>query len=101
MELRAAIDYQRLDAQLTYWRTQAGLEVDFVFGDAIAIEDKATQHVSPSDLKTLHAIGEELRLKKRVLVSREPYAREVEDGIHILPLRVFCEQLWDGTLLSA
>lgn len=101
LELRAAIDYLRLDAELTYWRTQTGLEVDFLVSDAIAIEVKATKRASPSDLKSLRAIGEERRLKKRVLVCRDPYAQETEDGIHILPLRRFCEWLWDGNLLDA
>ena len=101
LELRAAIDYLRLDVELTYWRTQTGLEVDFLVSDAIAIEVKATKRVSSSDLKSLRAIGEERRLQKRVLVCREPYARMTEDDILILPLRSFCEQLWDRSLLGA
>ena len=100
LELRAAIDYQRLDAELTNWRTQTGAEVDFLVGERIAIEVTATKRVSPPDLRSLRAIGEELRLNKRVLVCREPYARETEDGIHILPLGSFCEWLWDGGLVE-
>ena len=55
LELRAAIDYLRLDVELTYWRTQTGLDVDFLVSDAIAIEVKATKRVSSSDLKSLRA----------------------------------------------
>ncbi len=98
LELRAAIDYQRLDTMLYFWRTRSQLEVDFLLDDRIAIEVKATKRVSPADLKSLRAIAEELRLEKRLLVCQEPYPRKTQDGIEILPVAEFCQRLWEGGL---
>jgi predicted AAA+ superfamily ATPase len=40
LELRAYLDYRRLDHQLAYWRSRSQFEVDFVIGDGIAVEVK-------------------------------------------------------------
>ena len=98
LELRTAIEYQRLDTMLSYWRTQTQLEVDFLLDDRIAIEVKATKRVSPADTKSLRAISEELNLQKRLLVCHEPYRRRTEDGIEVMPVAEFCQQLWEGEL---
>jgi predicted AAA+ superfamily ATPase len=39
LELRAFLDYQRLDVPLSFWRTHEGYEVDFLAGSS-AIEVK-------------------------------------------------------------
>ncbi|MYI02876.1 MAG: DUF4143 domain-containing protein, partial [Gammaproteobacteria bacterium] len=98
LELRAAIDYQRLDTMLYFWRTRSQLEVDFLLDDRIAIEVKATKRVSPADLKSLRAIAEELKLQKRLLVCNEPYPRKTQDVIEIVPVADFCQRLWEGEL---
>ena len=99
LELRAAIDYLRLDTRLAYWRTLTGVEVDFLVGDELAIEVKSTRRVGPSDLRSLRAIGKDLTLRQRLLVCREPYERRTEDGIDIMPVQTFCKRLWQGALL--
>ncbi len=99
LELRAAIDYLRLDTRLAYWRTLTGVEVDFLVGDELAIEVKSTRRVGPSDLRSLRAIGKDLTLRQRLLVCREPYQRRTEDGIDIMPVQTFCKRLWQGALL--
>ena len=38
LELRAYLDYRRIDQPLTYWRCQSQFEVDFIIGDTIGIE---------------------------------------------------------------
>ena len=53
LELRAWLDYEQRDDPLTYWRSQSQLEVDFVVGDAVAIEVKAKSRVSFRDCKGL------------------------------------------------
>ena len=100
LELRAAVDYRRLDTDLTYWRTRTGLEVDFLLDDHTAVEVKATSRVSSRDLRSLRALAEEIRPRSRLLVCREPYARKTDDGIEILPVRAFCERVWSGELLG-
>ena len=43
MELRAYQGYEAPDLDLTYWRTSAGQEIDFIFGDKhLAIEIKGS-----------------------------------------------------------
>jgi predicted AAA+ superfamily ATPase len=48
LELKAYLDYRRLDRPLTFWRTHAGHEVDFVVGDTVAIEVKGSRRVTRS-----------------------------------------------------
>ncbi|MCX5795358.1 MAG: ATP-binding protein [Elusimicrobia bacterium] len=81
--------------EVRYWRSTSGFEVDFILGDATAVEVKAGKTVSPQDLRGLQALREEGGLKHYVLVSGEKTAR-VADGIRILPWQEFLTQLWGG-----
>ena len=98
LELRAAVDYRRLDTRITYWRTRTGLEVDFLLDDHTAVEVKATRNASSRDLRSLRALAQEIGPRSRLLVCREPHARRTDDGIEILPVRTFCERVWSGEL---
>jgi len=40
-------------------------------------------------------------VKRRIAVSLNPRARCTEDGIEILPARVFAERLWADDLLGS
>jgi predicted AAA+ superfamily ATPase len=91
-ELVAHRDY-RSGAALHHWRSASGFEVDFIIDDHTAVEVKAKQTVSPGDLRSLRAIGEEQTFERRICVSLEPRPRVVE-GITILPLQDFLEALW-------
>jgi uncharacterized protein len=54
--LRAWIDYTQEPHELFFWRTKAGLEVDFIVFGSLglwAIEVKNSQHIHPMDLKPL------------------------------------------------
>jgi predicted AAA+ superfamily ATPase len=99
LELRAYLDYRRIDADLTFWRTHAGHEVDFVVGTDTAIEVKATPRVTPRDEQGLTALGEETRLKRRIVVATEPRERTTDSGTLVLPVTTFLRQLWEGRLL--
>lgn len=100
LELRAALDYGRLDTKLTYWRTRTGVEVDFLLDDHTAVEVKATRRVSSRDLRSLRVLAEELGPRRRLLVCREPHARTTDDGIEVMPVQSFCERVWNGELLG-
>jgi len=80
---------------LSHWRSASGFEVDFLIGDHTAIEVKAKESVSLQDLRSLRAIAEEKRLKRRLCVSLERRRRSVE-GITVLPYDQFLEELWSG-----
>jgi hypothetical protein len=69
--------------------------VDFIIGDHTAVEVKAKENLSLSDLKSLKALAEEKKLKRYVCATLEPRARKLE-GVNILPYREFLEGLWSG-----
>lgn len=96
-ELATYVDALRPDLELSYWRSTSGFEVDFVLGDATAIEVKATAHAAARDLKGLGALAEERLLRNHVLVCQERVPRKVGDVL-VLPLQDFLERLWSGEL---
>ena len=100
LELRSFIDYHRLDDELTYWRSRSQFEVDFVVGHKIGIEVKAKPRVSPRDYKGLRALGEEVRLKRKIVICGEKMARRAEDGTEIMPPIHFLKELWAGNLVG-
>lgn len=100
LELRAFLDYNRLPLELSYWRTHTGLEVDYIVGDALAVEVKAAGRVDDRDLRGLRALDTELPLRRRLVVSTEAMSRRTEDGIEILPVAEFFRRLWAGELTA-
>ena len=97
-ELSAWLAYARDPRPLSYWRTADGSEVDFVIGDEVGIEVKATASVTSRDLTGLRRLAAETPLRARMVVCREPVMRMV-DGIRILPVEEFLRALWAGELL--
>ena len=94
-ELRSWVDYQG-DGEVRYWRSSTGThEVDFILNEEIAIECKATRHASNEDLKGLQSLGDEMRLKRKVLVCLENRRRTLA-GVEILPLQEFLAELWES-----
>lgn len=99
LELQAWLNYNRSDEPLTFWRSQSKMEVDFVVGDRVAIEVKASERVSERDAKGLRALSEDVRLQRRIVVSRERHGWRTEDGIEVMPVEEFLESLWAGGIL--
>jgi len=98
MELRAYLDYRRRDDGLAYWRSIHQHEVDFVVGDHTAIEVKATRKVTARDLRGLHAIAEEGRFRRLLLVY-EDRVEATHGPIRCVPWPRFVEELWADRLL--
>lgn len=100
-ELRAYSHYRERFFDLSYWRLASGIEVDFVIDDmAAAIEAKATPRVRMDDLNGLRQIRiDHPKVKGRFVVSLEAKPRVTEDGIVVLPWRVFVDRLWRGELV--
>ncbi|MBI3288457.1 MAG: ATP-binding protein [Elusimicrobia bacterium] len=97
-ELKAAIEYLDWDKPLSYWRSVSQFEVDFLLGDDIAIEVKGKRVVSPRDERSLSALAEDLRLKRRIIVCLEPRRRRSEAGNEIIPAEEFLSELWGSGL---
>jgi predicted AAA+ superfamily ATPase len=93
-ELLSYADYLSGES-LGYWRSKSGFEVDFILGDHTAVEVKAKENVSPQDLRSLRALGEENVVKRQICVSLEPRPRKIGE-ISVLPLNSFLQALWDG-----
>lgn len=93
-ELRAAIAYQRRRIELSYWRSTSGYEVDFIVGNAWAIEVKSTGHVQEKHLKGLRVLKEEGKIRRYALVSLDPIERSTEDGVMLFPYKKFLDLLW-------
>lgn len=97
-ELSAYLAYARSEERLSYWRLSGGTEVDFIIGDMrVAIEAKAAVRVGSRHLKGLRMLAQDHpEVRRRLVVCLEPRAMKTDDGIEILPVRHFLDELWDG-----
>ena len=93
-EIRAFLSYHRDRRPLNFWRSQSSdYEVDFLIGEEVAVEVKGSDLVTERHLTGLKALTEELKLKKKIVVSLDERPRRVGD-IDILPVARFLEMLW-------
>ncbi len=101
-ELSAHRVYSDLYYDLSYWRLASGIEVDFIAGDMeLAIEAKASAKITMDQLRGLRElIIDHPKLKRRIVVCLEERARKTEDGIEIMPAKVFAQHLWAGGLIK-
>jgi uncharacterized protein len=94
-ELRAWLDYSQDGRSLSFWRTTDGREVDFVLGDEVAIEVKATERPSDRDVAGLVAIGEEGSFRRRILACQAPRPSSIR-GIEVMGIASLLEELIAG-----
>ena len=99
-ELRAYLSYTNDQRELSFFRTRSGQEVDFLVGDELAVEVKASDNVTERDLRSLQLLGEEMPLRQKVVVSTERTSRRVRD-VEILPVVTFLDRLWRGEYKAA
>jgi predicted AAA+ superfamily ATPase len=98
LELRAYISYRRKHLNLSYWQAKNGQEVDFILGDEMAIEVKATNQTQEKHLKGLRALAEEDICTRYLLISQDELRRKV-DNIDIMYWQDFLRELWDGKII--
>lgn len=95
MELVAYSHYSEKFYPVTFWRTSAGTEVDFILGDhEIVIEVKSTTLANANHLKGIRSFNEEYKTKTSIVISQDSQPRITDDNIHILPWKIFLEKLW-------
>ena len=100
MELRAYLSYHAKSlTELTFWRSRQGHEVDFLVGEELAIEVKASNSVSPRDLKGLRLLAEESIFKKFYLVSQDR-SEQQHDIFQLMHWQSFLAALWNNKLLA-
>lgn len=103
MELWVYRALNEKEFDIHFWRTNSGLEVDFVLGKAeIAIEVKISNTIASSDIRGLITFQNEYKPKSAFVVSTVQRARKLTlpdgQGIEILPWRTFLEMLWNGKI---
>jgi predicted AAA+ superfamily ATPase len=100
LELYAHSHYSDLNYPVSYWRTASQLEVDFILGEhEVAIETKSTSQVNPRHLKGLLSFAEEYNVKKLIVVSNDPYPRQI-GNILVLPWKEFLKMIWGGEIIG-
>ena len=96
--LRAWIAYSKTNCGLYYWRTRAGVEVDFILygeGGFWAVEVKNTATVRSQDLRALQSFHEDYPEGERIFVYRGDQ-RLLIDGILCVPAEEFLVGLRPG-----
>jgi len=94
-EMIALNDYLELNYKIYFWRSQTGLEVNFVLygkNGLIAIEIKRKSMIHRKDLNGLRAFGSDYPEAKRFVfcgVNRTEY----QEGITILPAEIALKEL--------
>jgi len=100
-EIYAHSHYSGINYPISYWRTTSQIEVDFILGEnEVTIETKSTSMVNPRHLKGLKSFAEEYKVKKSIIVSTDPYPRQI-DNITVLPWQVFLNMLWGGEIIGS
>lgn len=97
LELKAYKSYKNKAEEIQFWRTYDGAEVDFVVGDSIGIEVKASEMAHAGHLKGLRSLDGQHKLKRKILVSCDARKRAL-CGVEIIPVEEFLAMLWAGKL---
>lgn len=80
--------YSRRGYQLSFLRTENGVEIDLVLQrgnrELLLVEIESTNDVTNDHLKALHNVGSKLGSQARYGLSQDPVSRVV-DGTQVLP----------------
>jgi predicted AAA+ superfamily ATPase len=103
--LRSNQEYRQDWDEMFYWSPteSKGIEVDFILraGKKItAIEVKSGTRIRPDWFKGLQAIGELKEVKRRILVYGGNESLKTQDGLDVLCIADFLEELKARTLLG-
>jgi uncharacterized protein len=104
-EIKAYLDYNKVDKSIQYWRSTSKLEIDFIIwdeintDDIIAIEIKSTKTPTKKLLTPIKALREEFPKIKSYIVCQTNAPMLWEDGTEVLPIEYFLNQLWDKKIL--
>lgn len=99
LELRAYISYRRLHLPLHYWCSKHGHEVDFIVGDKLAIEVKATNKVQEKHSKNLKILTDEKLCDRYILISKDKINRTYHN-IEFIYWQDFLERLWSDQIIK-
>ena len=108
MELIAYIGLNDSDYNLFYWRTNNGLEVDFILSDGVSkpipIEIKISKNLHKTELRPIKAFMEEHELSIGYIVCLELKPRKLlmkdSKEVLILPVEEFLKKLWQKEIIN-
>jgi predicted AAA+ superfamily ATPase len=98
MELRAYLSYKRIRKTLAFWCSTNHVEVDFVIGDEVAVEVKASNNIQKTDLKGLKLLKEEGIFQRYIVVSQDSLTRK-QGAFEIMHWQHFLDALWAGEII--
>jgi predicted AAA+ superfamily ATPase len=90
-ELRTLCSYLNPDWELFYYRTVSGTEIDLIIDtggtDLFAIEIKSASDISKVNITAEIALLEEIPATKRLVLSQDPFPKQLSDKVSALPWR--------------
>lgn len=100
MELKAYQAYRNPELPLSYWRTSAGVEVDFILGEMdCALEIKTSTRIDHHAAKALKILRDNHTVKRSIIVSFETEPKKLDNNIECTPWKMFLEMLWAGEII--
>ena len=60
---------------------------------------KTSKNITGKELKGLRTFMEENAVTDHIIVCRELFERTTEDGIRIMPWKLFLDRLWNGEII--
>ncbi len=101
-ELRAAASYQNVGGEFFFWRTAAGVEVDFIWKrstHAFGVEVKAAKNWRRENNKGLIELLSSGVISRGYGVYRGSKVLAY-DNIRVLPVEVFLDEVHSGTVFT-
>ena len=94
LETLSAMHYDHRIEDMRFWRSASGYEVDLLLNEHTAVEFKSGR-AHAGDTTGLRALGEDVRLKRKWIVTTEREPRRLEDGVEVLPWQTYLERIWN------
>lgn len=101
LECHRLRNYLRLDERAYYLRTKDDVEIDLILerpqGELYAIEIKSAERVDEVKIRATSELAKKLQPRATWIVSREPRARRLPNGVEILPWQEALARLYPGS----
>jgi predicted AAA+ superfamily ATPase len=97
-EIRMYLSYSQSLKKMSYWRSKK-YEVDLIIGDELGIEIKFSKVVKDDFFEGIHALNEEKKIKKFILIGRFSNNGHIEKNIQYMDYIYFLDLLWSGKLV--
>ncbi len=97
-EVRMYLSYSQSLKKISYWRSKK-YEVDLIIGDELGVEIKFSKTIKDEFFDGIHALNEENKIKKFIVVGRFSDHGQIEKNIQYMGYVQFLDLLWTGKLV--